>query len=76
MIGTTITTPDSVYGIAKSTNSVLFALIVASPTTASKFYQVGHPKNRISTKHINKLHLLNLSVSKTKKTRNIYQVLT
>jgi hypothetical protein len=40
LIGTTITKPDSVYGIVKSTYKDLFALIVISPTTASKFCQV------------------------------------
>jgi hypothetical protein len=35
--GTTIDTPDSVYGNVKSTNLDRFAMIVTFPTTASKF---------------------------------------
>jgi hypothetical protein len=35
--GTTIDTPDSVYGNVKSTNLDRFAMIVISPTTALKF---------------------------------------
>jgi transcription elongation factor len=38
-IETTIVTPDSVYGIVKSTYSDLFAMIVTSPTIASYFCQ-------------------------------------
>lgn len=37
LTGTTIDTPDSVYGNAKSTKLDLFATIVISPTTASNF---------------------------------------
>ncbi len=37
LTGTTIDTPDSVYGNVKSTKLDLFAIIVISPTTASKF---------------------------------------
>jgi hypothetical protein len=40
LIGTIIDTPDSVYGNVKSTKLDLFAMIVVSPTTASKFCQV------------------------------------
>ena len=36
-IGTTNDTPDTVYGNVKSTKLDLFAVIVISPTTASKF---------------------------------------
>jgi hypothetical protein len=39
LIGTIIDTPDSVYGNVKSTKLDLFAMIVVSPATASKFCQ-------------------------------------
>ena len=39
LIGTTIVTPDSVYGVVKSTKLDLFAVILISPATASKFCQ-------------------------------------
>ncbi len=42
LIGTTNDTPDSVYGNVKSTNLDLFAVIVVSPTTASKFCQLKY----------------------------------
>ena len=42
VIGTTIDTPDSVYGNVKSTKLDLFAKIVMSPTTASKFCKANH----------------------------------
>ena len=40
MTGTAIATPDSEYGIVKSTYTDLSGLIVVSPTAASKFYKV------------------------------------
>ena len=42
LIGTTKDTPDSVYGNVKSTKLDLFAMMVVSPTTASKFCQVKY----------------------------------
>ena len=40
LTGTIICTPDSVYGKVKSTYNDLLALIVISPTTASKFCDI------------------------------------
>ena len=40
LIGTSMDTPDSVYGNVKSTYKDLFAVIVISPTAASQFCQV------------------------------------
>lgn len=41
-IGTTITTPDSVYGNVKSTYKDLSALIVVSAANASNFCDIKH----------------------------------